>query len=228
MYKTLFDMLPKELIIYHILPLLKPKTLNEFSKVSEYLNNILIDKNTYKILLYINFEKIPNEFKKYNNKSCYNRLYNSKIIKVYKYDEYLFDVPMTKTSEGESTTLSVVKYLTNEYPDYIPIIPKHKINSKIFKPKTISSYTTDTSMKRIKGTDKHYLIMFDQLRDSIHLVLPDKSFVIKTYKLEKDFNNYKSPHNTICYYNYKAKKMTKVSAISEDSIKELINNGYYI
>lgn len=210
------DQFPKEILIYHIFPNLKLKHLMTLKQVSEFLNNILKEDITYRILSGVKYPQIDHDILKPNGmwKLYYTKLNKSIIVPLYYYSEFKCYIPLYQ----ERTNLSYVdflkRYMMSEYPDTIAIIPNDQVNKKLIRYKLKWCY-----------------YLFDHDRKSIHLVDPSSNLVIKSMNHQSDYGQYNTMTN-VCY-KLRSKLDDGTTRIlkkitNDKLIKELIDEGKYI
>jgi hypothetical protein len=197
---------PQDILIHHILPLLKPKDLENLKNVNDIMFDLLDDDETYNKLIMIKFANVPNFFKTESKyKRTYYKLCNCKIMKLYLYNNYLVDVPIPKGISEEDSYFQLNKYVLSQYNNIIMIIPKHNVSKKLFK---------------VIGTKIYF---FDRYREFIHLVYKDQPFLVKGYTHQYDFGEYNIIQNEV----YSIGK-SEVKSVKNQDIQKFIDLGHFI
>jgi len=97
--QSLLIQIPKELLVNYIIPYLDYTDFNEFLRVLN--NDEYLTENDYHTMINVKYPNVPIEFKNYEWSVYYKFLLNSTIIKLYKYNQYISDLPIII---GYSTT----------------------------------------------------------------------------------------------------------------------------
>lgn len=215
MTSTYFELLPAEVILHHIFPIVSIEDLVTLSSTALVFRNILLGETTspYRIIMNIRFPGVDHEyfcrkiFPGYQNAplddlrwvTYYNR-YND----YESYPVYLYSKLITRVIIKKNIYHDMLDYYVNEYyPNMKAIIPTKRAFSGLIR------------------IIENYLVISDQNRKGIHLFDPGKLLLIRSAKHEYDFGKYLTVEN-IVYFNNQLENAT------QDQINKLIEEGLYI
>ena len=216
------DKLSDELIINILLIYIKPSKYEYLKNVSQFLYNILTNEFTFSKLLNImypnvNLKLLPS-FRNNNNK-IFNFISSNKIVKIFKYNNYLFDSLIdiqylnSKSLTGADTiAYNFEYYMVTEQPNHILIMSKQSFGKKII-------YTINST-----------ILLNDVNRKSFHIVKINDIFVLRYIKYEKGFGIYEEYYNIVLQIIRNGNKFAVkyINNYSKEKINELIIAGKYI
>ena len=161
---TYLDILPKEIIINCVLPYLTYDSIFNSGKSMNCIANLLKDELTFKTLLSINFPNLIRIDKRKLEELYYSALRNKdKIIKVFMYDKYLFDIIYHANT---AYRMMVKEFLNCKYPNCMLITPSSSNQENLF-------FKRNPTLPIMNGSDAegYYSTATNRsVRNSIHIV----------------------------------------------------------
>ena len=202
-----FDIIPKQLLI-EIISYFDEKSFYNFKRTSLFCSEVISDKLTFNYLLNKNFKNVNLKYINTKNpKKTYFLLLKSKILKVYKYSKYLFDISLQSfNDDGDRSKGYKLKNFSDDYLGCGILFPCYKVNKPF-----------------IKYLGYIYKIN-DINRKTIHIVDNNQPFVIMNSNYPRNFDYYIEDTNLICVL----KNETVNFNFNEELSKELVSGGYYI